>query len=248
MPNLQTNAELDFYNGINTITTLEIGELCKIEDEYYPGIEKSKNLNKRLSDLLTAFKKEIRDNLLLLSQKEKISRLKSHLKEANEYLQAYKNEYEGYLNAEPKNYWIKPHTHQKIIFIYKITEFLEEALPKTIKEKERTSINPLNSLDPALIDHFLKIEKKVCGENGKWGDSNIRLAAFCELLYEKRYFTVKPKQNKNRPLNFINDFSKSRYGIDIGTSLLAAKEREREYHKTNTKTKNKKPPLKNYFQ
>ncbi|MGN6248948.1 MAG: hypothetical protein ACTHNG_11365 [Ginsengibacter sp.] len=117
------------------------------------------------------------------------------------------------------------------------------------KEQNKSAdvkINPLDFIDPAVLGYFLDtIEKNVCGENGKWGDSNIRLAAFCELIYEKRYFTVKPTGNKNRPINFINDFSKSRYGIDISTSLLAAKKKERESHKT--RIKNKKRPLKNYF-
>lgn len=111
---------------------------------------------------------------------------------------------------------------------------------------EEVKDNSLLFIDPALLYFFLNtIEKNFCNNNRKWEGSNIRLAAFCELLYENKYFTVKPSMNKKRPLNFINNFSKSRYGQDILTSLHATKKKERTSHKTNTK--DNKPPLRNYF-
>jgi hypothetical protein len=230
VPNLQTGADIKFYQGINTITTLEMGELCKIEDEFYEGIEKSQNLQKRLSGLLEDFKLEIRNNLLLLSENQKIALLDTHLEEANRYLLAYKKEYDGYIEKEPSLYWIKPQTHEKIIFIYKLIEFIGDKTPKATKD-EHTPIYPLDSIDPALIQRFKKIEDSMNAANN-WPDSVIRLAAFCELLYEKKYFTVKPSVNKGRPVKFMNTFAKSRYGIDINNALKATKKKERENHKS----------------
>jgi hypothetical protein len=113
------------------------------------------------------------------------------------------------------------------------------------KNDAKNIISPLTLIDTAILAHFLEIERNVTDEPGKWNDSSIRLAAFCELLYEKRYFTEKPDGKKERPVKFINDFAKSRYGIDIGGSLKKGKEAQRDHHKK--RTIKGKLPLRNYF-
>jgi hypothetical protein len=59
--------------------------------------------------------------------------------------------------------------------------------------------------------------------------SNIRCAAFCEVLYEKKYI----KQTITR-VKTMTQFAISRYGRDIGKSLLASKKKARKYYKTHT--------------
>ncbi len=107
-------------------------------------------------------------------------------------------------------------------------------------------LDPLDCIDPAIITAFLEKEKHVIRENGQWDGSVIRLAAFCELLYEKKYFTEKPNNKKDRPVTFINSFAKARYGIDISIQLKSAKKNERVEHKN--KKKDGKSPLKNLFE
>ena len=58
--------------------------------------------------------------------------------------------------------------------------------------------------------------------------SNIRCAAFCEVLYEKNYI----KKTRTR-VKTMTQFAISRYGKDIGKSLLASKKKERENYKTH---------------
>ena len=58
--------------------------------------------------------------------------------------------------------------------------------------------------------------------------SNIRCAAFCEVLYEKKYI----KQTRTR-VKTMTQFAISRYGRDISKSLLASKKKERKNYKTH---------------
>jgi len=138
---------------------------------------------------------------------------------------------------------------------FKYDEFLLKPYPDILKftKQEKkigndkgdavASKDSLDFIEPGLLGHFEEIENKITGKENNWSDSSIRLAAFCELLYEKKYFTEKPKKRRN--LIFINDFAKKRYGKDIGAFLLGSKKTERENHKT--KIKNNKPRLDSYF-
>ena len=58
--------------------------------------------------------------------------------------------------------------------------------------------------------------------------SNIRCAAFCEVLYEKNYI----KKTRTR-VKTMTQFAIIRYGKDISKSLLASKKKERKNYKTH---------------
>ncbi len=97
-------------------------------------------------------------------------------------------------------------------------------------------IDPLTFIDPYFLQLFINAEKKANLNTGAFKTA-IRCAAFCELLYEKKYIiNVKDRRQKT----MIN-FAKGRYGIDITNSLAASKKADRENHKYKTVAKN--PPL-----
>jgi hypothetical protein len=100
------------------------------------------------------------------------------------------------------------------------------------------AVNPLDFIEPVYQDWFLKIENKAFTEIK---ESKIRCAAFCEMLYNKNIITNTKKWQKT-----LNDFSKSRYSIDIEVSLKTKNNATREKHVNHTV--NGKPPLKNYLQ
>lgn len=91
-------------------------------------------------------------------------------------------------------------------------------------------IDPLSYVDPPFLQAFLRTEKLALGETGKFPNPT-RCAAFCEILYEKKYL----KQTKTRLIT-MNNFSKSKYAIDIKIALGAdkAKKALREKHKTHS--------------
>lgn len=115
-----------------------------------------------------------------------------------------------------------------------------EVVAKVPSETNNLSdIGPLSFIDPYVLEFFIKVEKKALGVSGKF-TSDIRCAAFCEMLYEKKYII----QTKTRRIT-MNDFAKSRYGIDIGQALTTGKKIERKKHK-NRKV-DMQEPLKNCF-
>lgn len=108
---------------------------------------------------------------------------------------------------------------------------------KNISEGDIGFDSSIDFIEPALQNRFIQIEERTKNE---FKESNIRCAAWCELLFTKKYFVEK----KNR-IKACNDFAKRRYGKDVENSLLKTKEEERNKHINNT-VKDKKP-LKNYF-
>jgi len=123
-------------------------------------------------------------------------------------------------------------------WLYELKEKIEEIenitnLDVSIKN------DPLSFIDPLFLQLFLQAEKKALNGKNQFF-SKIRCAAFCELLWEKRYFS----ESKNRILS-CNNFSKNRYGTDISNSLQKTKEDERNKHKNYSV--GKMPPLKNCF-
>lgn len=101
------------------------------------------------------------------------------------------------------------------------------------KIKEHTEF-----IDPLMHDPFIKAEKKALGNIGKF--NNIRCAAFCELLYSKKYIINTKTRQKT-----MSAFAQSRYGIDISKALATSKKFRRDSHKTK-KIKGQNP-LKNCF-
>jgi hypothetical protein len=84
----------------------------------------------------------------------------------------------------------------------------------------------LELIDDMLQDRFLTIEKKATIDGSF--NTNIRCAAFCELLYDKGYL----KKAKNKRIK-QNDFAKKRYGINIESALKPSKKVERKKHIDN---------------
>lgn len=108
------------------------------------------------------------------------------------------------------------------------------------KKPSTSSIkDPLNFIDPDLINVFMESEKLALGATGKF-NSKIRCAAFCELLYDKKYIL----QTKTRIKTMVS-FAKQKYNIDIEGSLAASKKTDRNNHKI--RSVNKMPGLKNCF-
>ncbi len=84
-------------------------------------------------------------------------------------------------------------------------------------------------IKPELQNHLEDIEKKIETNISTWKDRNllIECAAFCQLLYDKRYFV---KGTTNRVS--VNSFAKSKYGVDIEKQLESSKRNDRNTHKT----------------
>lgn len=118
----------------------------------------------------------------------------------------------------------------------KFVDFLNNEL--NLAKQNVSPENSIQFIEITLQDRLVSIENRAARE---WKDSKIRCAAFCEMLWDKKYFVEKKKRIKT-----CNDFAKSRYGMDIEISLSSGKEISRHRHKSNTV--NKKPPLKNLFE
>lgn len=102
-------------------------------------------------------------------------------------------------------------------------------------------VDPMTFIDPLIRNQFLEAEKKALMAANTFS-SAIRCAAWCELLYSKKYI-----KNTNTRQRTMNDFSKTKYGIDIMRALAATREKKaaRENHKNNKV--NDQIPLKNCF-
>lgn len=124
MANMQFNAEIYFYDEISKTNLLEIGEMSKnnLEDG---SIEISINRSQRLLDALDAFQIELDYNLVQFKTHEKISIIDRHLKKASKRKTEWAKEYEEYLIKDPSMYWVKPNTHQNIVFMFKLINKLE---------------------------------------------------------------------------------------------------------------------------
>lgn len=118
-------------------------------------------------------------------------------------------------------------------------QLLEKAVEQVLSVLDLENINkqhanPLDFIQIEVQDLFRKAEKKALGEAEKF-NSNVRCAAFCELLYEKHYI----KRTKNNRV-LLNKFALGRYGIDITDALASSKNAQRKKHKSKT-VKGQKP-------
>jgi hypothetical protein len=103
-----------------------------------------------------------------------------------------------------------------------------------------SNVDPLDLIDPYLLPLFLEAEKKATSPNLKFPSLN-RCAAWCELLYQKKYLINVNNENRKT----MGKFAKARYGLNIDKALESSKKNERNEHKTIKK--GKLPPLKNAF-
>lgn len=99
---------------------------------------------------------------------------------------------------------------------------------KNMQSANSTIIDPFVFINPDVKNLFIEAEKIALGGTGKFS-SEIRCAAFCELLYSKKYIVNTKKRRVT-----INQFSRSRYGIDLKNALETSKNNIRETHKNRT--------------
>jgi hypothetical protein len=85
-------------------------------------------------------------------------------------------------------------------------------------------VKALEFIDEFIMDTFLEAEKKALAPNEKFS-SDVRCAAFCELLYERKHI----KQTKTNQIT-MNEFAKLRYGLDIKLALATSKSEDRKSH------------------
>jgi hypothetical protein len=139
--------------------------------------------------------------------------------------------------------WLKPNDNDEFagffMWLYNTGDNLEMEVDRDLylafhdyhhkkieAKKTEKKIDPLTFINPEIHSFFINAEKKALGEIGKF-NSVVRCAAFCELLYEKKYIT----NTKTRRVT-MNAFSNSRYGINILNALAATKKAARDKHKT----------------
>lgn len=111
-------------------------------------------------------------------------------------------------------------------------EFLKVELKGFQQEcnNDKVPIDPLTLIETGILQLFLDVEKKALGETGEFS-SNIRCAAFCEMLYYDKPYIIKTKT----PQKTMNNFAISRYKLDISKALLSSKKKERNDYKNNRK-------------
>ena len=123
-----------------------------------------------------------------------------------------------------------------IFKLHSIKEGIQES-NKSNKIEASTS-DPLSFLRDEFVSLFSSKEKIALGNKANF--SAIRCAAFCELLYEKKYF--KPTKQK---IKTLIAFAMSKYGLDIKNSLSSSKKTDRKNHQE--KIVSNDTPLRNCF-
>jgi hypothetical protein len=234
-------SERYFFEGLSITTANECKELSfnpeEIEENEAPtSPSRAERLQNLLSDLLIDIHQKA-GSLLLLDKKKLIDRLVAI---TGEYKEVAAKELEGALAGRHSLQVLqKAIAIQNIKYLDKLIHELEDFNSEILPQKP---IDPLEMIEPALLKRFLEIEKDIDNKEGKF-NTKIRTAAFCELLYDKKYI-----MNTNTRIKTIADFAKARYerdGMDITNSLKTAKNAQRENNVENSV--NGKPPLKRYF-
>ena len=109
--------------------------------------------------------------------------------------------------------------------LFSIKEYIEES--NQTKNIAAPTFKPLSFLKEEIISLFFSSEKKALGNKPNF--SAIRCAAFCELLYEKKYFN--PTKLK---IKTLSAFALAKYGLDIKNSLASSKKADRKNHQEKT--------------
>jgi len=109
--------------------------------------------------------------------------------------------------------------------------------PITFDELFNTSFKPSkeesieqwkNLIKDELHDRLNQIEEKIEAKISNWKlrIDLIECAAFCQLLFDKKYFVPGSTKRKS-----VNSFALSKYGTDISIQLESAKNKDRETRK-----------------
>ena len=125
--------------------------------------------------------------------------------------------------------------HERVEGIKKVNDLNMFMLPNEPVKK----VDPLSYINPSIVSLFLSAEKKALGVNDTF-PNKIRCAAFCEILYDRKYI-IQSKQNQKQ----MRDFALARYHLNISNALLSVKQDARNKHKNFTV--DGMPPLKNFF-
>ena len=107
--------------------------------------------------------------------------------------------------------------------------------------QNENKIDSLTFIEPFFLTLFIDAEKKALGDLSTF-KSKIRCAAFCEILYERKYIT-----NSDNRVITMSSFAKTRYNLNIKVSLAAARNKKEDRNNHKNRTVNKMPALKNCF-
>jgi hypothetical protein len=140
------------------------------------------------------------------------------------------------LNTKKSPLKIKECVKFFIFKLFSIKEYIEES--NNSKNIATPAIKPISYLREEIVSLFYSKEKKALGNKDNF--SAIRCAAFCELLYEKKYFN--PTKQK---IKTLTAFAMSKYGLDIKNSLSSSKKTDRKNHQE--KIVGNDTPLRNCF-
>ena len=79
-----------------------------------------------------------------------------------------------------------------------------------------------------LYDSLSMVENKIESKISQWkqGEMKIECAAFCQLLFDKKYFVTGSTKRAT-----VNKFALNKYGMDISTQLVSKFKEDREKHK-----------------
>lgn len=138
----------------------------------------------------------------------------------------YKNWYKAHKNETEK---YGPHNPYKLMFEdmgctkREINKYFKEG-PEKKYDDINEKIDPLSFIDPLLTELFKAAEAKALGSPGKF-NTQIRCAAFCELLWNRKYISNTKTRRKT-----ITEFAKTRYGLNVEKSLASSKKEKREEH------------------
>jgi len=146
--------------------------------------------------------------------------------ELNSHIKIYER------NGGVKNEWYK---HTKLIFSNDINALQKDIVLRWLDENTDQETQEENVqqwekyIRPEFYDRLNEIEKKLGSKISEWrdGKGKIECAAFCQLLFDKKYF-VKGSTN----IKSVNEYSISKYGNDVDIQLRSGKKTDREKHKT----------------
>lgn len=194
---------------------------------------------------------KVRDRDLELDRAQKIYRQSS---EYTSDLQ-YANDKRLYLETKDHKYkkqklrWMTPDDYTAELNIEVLNPLIEnlESLRNSLipYAKPTSQIGAVyddwkNYVNPLFVDLLCQVEEKVLNSKPTF-DSTIRCAAFCELLYEKKYLINQKIKNRQT----MASFATLRYRLNIADALKTSKKPARENHKIR-KVSNLSP-LKSFF-
>ncbi|MCX6314148.1 MAG: hypothetical protein NTX08_05380 [Sphingobacteriales bacterium] len=130
-----------------------------------------------------------------------------------------------------KNDWYK---HTKLIFSKDIKAQQKDTVLRWLNNNtehvkhEETILQWKQYIRFEFYERLSEIEKKIEDKVSEWkeGNGKIECAAFCQLLFDKKYFVKGSTKRKS-----VNEYSISKFGNDVYIQLESGKKNDREKHK-----------------